>query len=334
MIGDIWTYVMTTVVAVVVWWWAAGETRVDRTFPVQCTFEVTGTDDWLIEPANVVTTRVTVEGSQRAIQNAEQTVKRLTFALPPRTGSQPVNLVAMVREHPAIAEAGIAVVTTDPQTVSLDVDQFVEVPVRVVPGEVPGVELVGAMTVEPSTVTIRAPRRLLEPGVELTARAIVERADLAGRAPGIQHTLTGVPIELPASLRGIATVTVTPPEGRVSFTIGSRIREVVPPVPVRVQIAGSPEDEARIQVDPELLRDVTVRVTEDLGRRIESGEVKVLALVHLKSSEKEARIERKPVSAFVALLPDGTLTIVDARVGTSTQPPMIGLTILEEVAPE
>ena len=177
-------------------------------------------------------------------------------------------------------------------------------------------------------VRLHLPKRLVDPDRALTARAIVDAADLRGRAPGVEHTLS-VKLTPPPELANVAGVRMEPEEIAVSFTIDTRIRDIKPPLPVRVQVAGSPEDEYDIKVEPTQLRDVTVQVSEDLGAKILSGDVTVVAMVYLKSSEKEAAIRRKPVSTFVALMEDGTLQVVSAKLEGSDQPPVVNLTITE-----
>jgi hypothetical protein len=73
-----------------------------------------------------------------------------------------------------------------------------------------------------------------------------------------------------------------------------------------VQLAGPPEDRDiyTVEIDPKQLRDVTVSADSDLIRRIESGEVPVVAFLHLSSREKEMQIESKRVSYFMALVSD------------------------------
>ena len=59
---------------------------------------------------------------------------------------------------------------------------------------------------------------------------------------------------------------------------------------VRVQTAGPPEDtEYVIAFEPKQLRDVVVSAPVDVIEKIESGDAVVIAIVHLKSTEKEAR---------------------------------------------
>ena len=124
-----------------------------------------------------------------------------------------------------------------------------------------------------------------------------------------------------------------PPEVAVTFNIRSQIRKHTLETPVRVQLAGPPEDSAyRVAFEPKQFRDVTVSAPDEVIDKIESGEAVVVAVVHLKSSEKESRIERKPVTCFLALFDDEAVP-VDAEVGDTGEPrPVITVTIEDQAS--
>ena len=98
-------------------------------------------------------------------------------------------------------------------------------------------------------------------------------------------------------------------------------------------IAGPPEDhdEYTVEIDEKdrSLADVTIKADGSLIRQIDQGKATVVALVHLSSSEKERRIESKPVTCFMALQPDGNGSIVAAEINGSNESPVIHLRITE-----
>ena len=100
---------------------------------------------------------------------------------------------------------------------------------------------------------------------------------------------------------------------------------------VRINLAGPPGDDGYVvNVEPTTLRNVTISAPSDLITRIRDGEATVVALLHLKSTEKDGRPEQKAVTCFVALLPDAPAEPVEfRRVGDSTAWPIIALDITD-----
>ncbi|MHC5113501.1 MAG: YbbR-like domain-containing protein [Planctomycetota bacterium] len=328
---DIWSYLLITAVTVLIWSLAASKTREDATLRMRTEFQVTDTAQWLIRP-DTITVTISAEGSRRAIANAE-VIKRLTLDVPAASGVQTVDVVDLIVNHPSIEETGISVLSVDPDEIELDLDEMVEAPARVVLDRIPGVETESRPEVSPPEVTVTVPAGLLQDGTRsITLQPVISERSVDALEPGVRHTLENVPLRAPSWITGVGPLQAEPNEVRVSFTLRSQIVNAVPPVPVRVQLAGSPEDEYRVEMEPKLLRDVEVTVPADLGAQITAGDVKVFAIVYLKTSEKEASLESKPVTFFVAVRPDGTGEIVSARVAGSDAPPEIKLTITERKA--
>jgi hypothetical protein len=104
---DILTYVIVTAVTLLIWVWAATETREQQTFSVRVEFIVPDADEWLIEPAQRTTT-ITVQGSRLSLDTMQERVRRpLQVEVLPRPGTQPIDLLAAIRENPAIEETGV-----------------------------------------------------------------------------------------------------------------------------------------------------------------------------------------------------------------------------------
>ncbi|MCP3903347.1 MAG: hypothetical protein GY715_06900 [Planctomycetes bacterium] len=328
---DIWSYLLITAVTVLIWYWSASETREERTLPLRIEFRVADAAEWLIQP-DTITVSIAAEGSRRAIANAQQ-ISRITVDVPATIGTSSVDVADLVREHAQIEETGISVQSVDPDFIELDLDEMIDVPARVALERIPGVQTQDRPEIDPPEVTVSLPAGLLAGGTRtISLQPVISAGAVEALEPGVRHTLEEVPLRAPNWLTEAGPLRVTPAEVRVSFTIRSQIVDVMPPVPVRVQLAGSPEDEYLVELEPKLLRDVTVTVPTDLGQQIEAGDVKVFAIVYLKMSEKEASLDRKPVTFFIAMRPDGTAEIVTARVAGSTGPPEIELKITERAA--
>ena len=181
-------------------------------------------------------------------------------------------------------------------------------------------------------VTVLLPGRLrpLLP-VDLTVEAFLDRRDLDLLERGVPHRIEHVSLRLPDQLND-NSIRISPPRVTLGFTISSKMRKLRLKQPVRVQLAGPHEDtEYLVAFDPKQLREVTIEAPLALVERIESGEGVVVAFVHLKSTEKEARRDRKPVTFFLAIFhnTDEGIPVV-ARVGENgDEHPMIGVTITE-----
>jgi hypothetical protein len=331
--NDIWTYLIIAGVTVLIWYWAAGETRVTRTLHTRLEFVVAGAEpaDWLIDPA-VISVAFEAEGTARAIRNAEEAVKgrRLSIAVPAEAGIQRLDVTQLLRDHPDVQATGITIVSADPGTRELELDEMVASPALVLP--LPGVEA-DDVVVEPAQVTVRMPgaKRPVY-GPDLTVEPVVPPRQFERLAPGTRHTLEDVPVRLSAGLPDEGDVHIDPPRVKISFTIRSHIRKMKLDYPVRVLIAGPHEDHEYVELEPKQLRDVTVTVTDELAQRIESGEAVVFAVLHLKSRDREARITEKPVTYFMALRSDDTAEFVRATVAGSSEPPVIHLTITDPPA--
>lgn len=325
--ADLLTYVIVTAVSALVWYWAAGETRESRSLPgVIVKFTVPSAASWRLSPTATPVT-ITVEGSRRAINRAAA-IDRLTVERPAAVGEQVVDMLDALESNPEVIEAGISIVSVSPSSVTLSMDAIVQQPARVRP-VLPGVQSDGEIVVTPAQVTLSLPGQL-RPFVseDATVEAFVDRQQLDRLEPGVPHTLENVVLRLPEPLSD-RPIAITPSAVRMTFTIRSQIRELPLVTPVRVQTAGPPEDtEYLIAFEPKQLRDVIVSAPVTVIDKIESGDAVVIAIVHLKSTEKEARLDRKRVASFVALMPDGSFVAVDARVGeTGESRPEIGVTI-------
>ena len=331
----LWTYSLVTGVAVLIWFWAAAETRDKGDFSFIVRLAAAAPTEHFVSPGEV-TAQVDLEGSRLALEKARRLKMPLVLTvgneLPSALDVHDIDLATALAENKFVRETGVRVVSADPPSIDIEIDALVAVtaPVRFVLPQ--GVETEGKITMDPMEAELTMPSRLRDRvGGDLEVEAHVLQHRIAGLEPGRRHKVTAT-LRPPDKLSGQEFVTIKPPTATIEFAVRSRIEEVTLPV-VRVQIAGPPKDhdEYAIEIDEKdvSLTDVTIKADGDLIEQIEQGKATVVALVHLSNAEKERRIESKPVTCFLALLDDGSVTIVEAEVGGSGQPPLVHLRITE-----
>lgn len=334
---EIWTYLLVSAITVLIWFWAAGETREPKRFDfARVQFAVPDQSDWIITPSQQPVS-IVVEGSKLAIQHAETLFRRaVIIGIQPAVGRQGVDLLDRLRQSDNVRATGVNIRSVEPTAVELDVDRIESVDARVKP-VLPGVQTEGDVVIEPAEVKVAIPGRARSRLPQsLTVEAFVDRIDLDRLEPGVRQTLE-CKLRLPEGQATGIDAAITPSRATVSLAIRSRTREVKLES-VRVQIAGPPEDRDAylIEVDPRQLRDVKITADADLVRRIESNEVPVVAIVHISSREKEAHIDSKRVTEFMALVPEpagGTRGVmVSGKVNDSTEMPLIKLKITDRLS--
>lgn len=336
---ELWTALLVTVVTVLIWAWAAGELLEQQQYTIQVRFSAPEAAAWLIRPASAQV-EVTVEGSKRALADMEQrldapiTIRLGSDALPAETGTHTLTMLTTLTDHPDLDDVGVRIIECKPAMVPVVVDRLVRVQAEIRP-LLPGVQRIGEITVEPTTADVHIPSSLRDqlPGT-LHVNAEAEPWQIAALEPDVPQTLV-VNVTPQGVLSGIPDVRISPKSATISFTIRSQIRELVLDG-VRVQVSGTPEnlDEYDVDVEPRQLRDLTIRADGELIRRIERESIPVVAFVHLTSLELEQQISSKPVSYYLALVPDGPGGAVrgvpvDAVSESGAERPVIQLTVTE-----
>jgi len=321
-----WTYLGVTTLTLLIWFWAASESREARSLSAQVRFttgDAGGT--WIVEPVEQAV-RLRIEGSKWSLQKAEAALRSPLFVpVVPEVKSRAMDLALALQVNDALLETGVSVLACEPAVIEVAVDrrERLEAPIRT---DIAGVHTVGEIEVDPPRAVLVVPSlaRSRLPA-EAFVQAVIEPQQLRDLAPSVRHTLTAS-LRLPEGL-GINGAVIEPMTARVSFTIRSRIEEIVLDT-VRVQIAGPHQDYDDYVIELEdTLRSVRVWGEGELIRRIASGDVKVIGLLHLTSAEKERLIESKPLTCFLAIPPEGSVQIVNASVGASAQMPVVSLKI-------
>lgn len=333
---EIWTYLIVTLVAVLIWAWAASETRERKTIPSATVLFIADSSagEFVFSPPDAKPS-LSVEGTKLSVQKLSDLLRRpLRLKVPVNSPGRNIDLAEHLRMDADIAATGATIVASDPATVELALDQVERVTASVRP-ELPGVTPEGEVIVAPSTVSVSLPHSVRQRlPQDFAVEAVVEKAVLDALVPGEPRTLDAT-LRMPERLAAGNEVRISPSKVKVTFTVRSRIRETQVDS-VRVQLQHPPEEQAfEIEVDPKVLRNVTVLADADLSRQIEAGDVPVVAVVHLRASEKEALIDRKAVSYFQAQVQelDGSWRFVQLGVKPGTSMPVINLKITNRAAP-
>lgn len=183
--------------------------------------------------------RARVEEVLRQIRVGRDGIPGLELAVDPaNTGSEiQINLAALVANHPLFTQNGISVTRCQPERANVLVDTIVERTARVsIP---PGIATLDPTTTfEPASVLIRAPDSKIAAALQQSVDAgqLVVYARLQDRPelkqPG-EHSLKGIPIELPEALRNGETVEVTPKTIDVTLQVRQPDTEItIPSMPV------------------------------------------------------------------------------------------------------
>jgi len=340
---ELGTFLTVALVTILIWSWAASETR-DRQ-EVVLTLAFAGGERDVIEPSSTRVT-VTIEGSQLALQRAQalqDTPLRFERGKGQLKGESGTTIVFEVAgsllEHERLAATGVTVISTQPASINLQLDELVDVeaPVRLT---LPATQLDGDPVVTPDTVTLRIPKSLRDRRtVDFIVDAVGDRQRLQQLAPGRQHEME-IQLRAPEGIDNATRdrIQIEPPRVTAKFALRSQIAETLVES-VRLQVACPHEVLSEFNVDLETttLSDVTVSAPRDVIARIESGEAVVLGFVHLSSLECESGIESKPVTVFMALdraqrgLTRGTS--VDVSIGDGVDAPTVALTITRVATP-
>ena len=332
------TYGLVTVVALLIWYWAAAETRDQDSRTFRLVFEPAPQTEQTVTSGGIDKVSVVMEGSRLALQRAAELaapekIRLTTGSELPTEGQHRLDLVELLESYKPLTDTGVRILSTDPASVQIDIDRLVPVTVEI-KAVTPGVEPEN-LTIDPPQAVVKLPSRLRDrAGENLSVEVHIPQTRLDRLEPGVMNTVENLKLRLAGPLGNARPVRIEPPRATVTFTVRSRIKETTLST-VRVQIAGPPEDnnEYVVQIENNTLTDVTVKADRELISQIERGDAVVVALVHLSHQEKELGVESKPVTCFMALPRDASVsveaTLVDADVNGSSQMPVIRLKITE-----
>lgn len=252
-----------------------------------------------------------VEGPTTRVDDLANTLRnRLLLepgmdGIPLEPGRHSINLLDVLRSHPAIRDRRVNIAEVEPATVIILIDNLVtrELPVRVAlpEGQLPD----GAPEVTPPVISVRMPEaalQLLPEGAQLVARP--DPQIIAALAEGRRGTFANVGLELPAPIRGMEGIRMSPSQVTVSLTLRSRTAaHVLPTVPIHLRLPPAEAALWDIQIPPEsrLLTDVSVTGPADIIDQVRDGRLRPIAYITLAFEELErAAASGQPIQAEVA----------------------------------
>jgi hypothetical protein len=289
-----------TVLTIGAWIWAAGKS--EHSSPVLVTLYLsppegsasTISPDYTSITIEFTGTRSAVDAAKSACENG----LHLTLSESDEV-SKRIAILDLIKD----TGANINAVKSSFFPLAIHTVEWVEAAVEVT---LQNVVVSGDVTVEPATIQLNIPKELRKSLPEaLTVQAVISENTLRQLQPGIVHAIDGV-IKLSEELES-AGVTATPSRVTVTFKIQSstKTKELAQ---VRVLIAGPAEDYASYTVDlpRKTIPNVTIEAEAGIIEGIETGNVKVFAILRLASSDMEQQIATKRVTVFMAIMENGT----------------------------
>jgi hypothetical protein len=307
-------FVFVTALTIIIWIWAAGKTKYTSDVLVTLYFSPPVGSTSTISPESSAVT-LTLSGSRSAVDSAKQACNNglnLTLSESDETltlsdVSSRISTLDIFKDTGAKIDGA----TSRAFPITIHTVEVVEAAVEV---NLPNVTVSGDVTVDPATVKLLIPKDFRKTLPEaITVNAEVSTVALQQLQPGIVHTRDAI-IQIPEELEN-AGVTASPIRVDVTFKIQSS-KKSVDLAQVRILLAGPAEDFATYSVSlpRKVIQDVTIEADAEVIERIESGEVKVFAVLRLASSDMEQQIPAKHVTTFLAIMEDGSGSQVVASV--------------------
>lgn len=302
-------FILVTLVSVLIWAFAEGESLQTKRTVAELEFPPVAGGSYAVRVIDDANWRgrveLLIEGPASSLDGLESVLRRpLKLApgmegIPRESGEHMVDLRQVLRAQAAFRTRGVSVVSTEPASVRLVVDELrtVDLPVWV---DVPVTEIQGTAEPDPARVTVRLPSRVadqLPTDAHLVAR--IRSEDLAKLTVGQQTVLRDVRLEPGPALAGVLPLEITKPQVNVSLAVRSKTETVVLPT-VQVDVRLPPGELGRwdIQVPTEeqSLRDVRVTGPSELIERIRDNSptgLKIRAFIRLSYEDLEAGITSK-----------------------------------------
>jgi hypothetical protein len=278
------TIILVTFVTLLIWAFAEGQSVQTKRTVAEITFPPVTADTYATRVAEDQGWRgrveLLVEGSTTSLERLESELRRAISLTPgmegvPReSGEYTVDLRQALRNLPEFRTHGVTVVSAEPGSVRVVVEELrtIEVPVRVEvpPGEVEGAEA------RPAQVTVRLPARVADRlGGSASVVARVRSEDLTRFETGRQVTVPGVRLEPGPELAGVQPLEILRPQVDVPLVVRSKSEVLLlETVPIDIRIAPAELAVWEITVPPEeqFLKDVRVTGPSELIERIRSSD--------------------------------------------------------------
>lgn len=331
--------IVVTLITLLIWIWAGNETTETRTlYNQQINLKPSSGTSTIVRPKTISKMRIEIRGSRKAVQRMEQKFNEFSSVplgfpgVPATDGRHTINLLELEQEIANRAEEQVTIQSTQPSTAEIEVIVRSQINANIQPNLPEGARTTGGITVDPPTGTLTLPDTLIREGKTYALSAVLKPQMLENLVPGRRHLLKAEVILPEELLPHAELIEFEPREVEVSVAlISSEVEHTIPSVPV--QVAAPPADLDRYSVTiaqgAGFLRDVTLRGPPDAISRIEKGETRVVAFVHLTSDNLVQNVTERPVSMW--LLPAGVSVV---RVGTgNTTTPQVELKIIDNTEP-
>ncbi len=294
-----------TILAVLIWLWSAARTEDERNIYTTLHFKAPEGSSSTVTPSSKPI-KLTLKGPRSSLDAVDEACRNgINLSIATDTGEITIDVATRISAIDSIKSTGADVIAVDPNSLTLKVQNMVNVEAVVEP-VLPNVTVSGDVTIDPATVVLRIPKQFRNQLPEaLSVTAVVSESVLEQLQPGVVHT-RDASIQLPDALDG-KEIQVEPNRVALSFKIQSKTDKTTLPQ-VRVLIAGSAEDYSDyfVSLPVKIIPNVTIEADKDLISKISAGDVTVFAIVRLASRDMEQRIESKRVTSFLAMLEDGS----------------------------
>ena len=308
-IGFVRTAIVVTLVSVLIWIVAEGESLAHERIEVTVRLVDDPGGTIMIQPLrrsnwNGLVT-IELEGSTAQVANLRELLRDPIQLKPgdpgisPEPGQHIIDFAQTLRQSPLFVGKGVSILSVEPERIAVQVDQvqWHDFDVRV---DVPDLASASSPVAQPKQVRVLVPSQLAGAVADVTSlTARLSPMQIQGLEVGQRNTISDVPVELPAALRGHPFVRMEPATVSVIVTIESREDSIkLETVPVLIRRPAFQSQNWVVTIDPadQLLQGVTVTGPDDLIERIRSGDLKVFATVTLTPDDLDARISEKQAS--------------------------------------
>lgn len=316
---DILTILIVTVVTVLIWLIAEVNTRESASMTATLQFTPPGQGDFVVVP-NRMNVEVEVEGPPKVIQTLSRRLQDvIEFPVSGQSGLQQIDdLPTALMDLESIRKTGASIVAAEPSNAQIQIEELVTRKATVRALLPAGSTAENVQVTQDVDVTLPATQasRLPQP---LIVEADIDQTTIQQLVPGL-HTIEET-VRLPSDLGTFESATFSPPKVEVTFRLVSRVKTITVDR-VRIQINSAPEDfgEYTVKLPEQFLHDVQVEASEEIVAKLEDDECQVFAVVYLSTSDKERRLESKPVAYFTVLCKDGNGEVVTATVEGEAHP--------------
>jgi hypothetical protein len=321
-------FIMVTLVTAIIWVFAESESLRPIQVPsVEITilpeqgqpYTVDVAQDSAAIHGNVVRADLSLEGPTAALDIVQRRL-RLPIVVNPgmkgfssEPGRRPLDLQAVLRDHPELhlAGRGVSIKSMSPEAVDVTIEQLVTKSVKIDVDLPAGTELDGTAELKVSTANVVLPQSQASKIADNTAViARIDPAALARLNPGRKETITAVRLYPPAELATIQRIKIDPATVDVSLTLRTKTASIkVPSVPVHIRIAPGELSKWDIDIPDQdrFLTDVTVSGPSDAVKQVQDKALLLVATVPLSFEELEHNLPYKDASigALVGDLPAG-----------------------------